>query len=86
MSGSLLLIAVFAMMIPAAVNIGGGGFDSIVKLSRYAAVVLLIIYGLALFFQLKTHAHIFASDESAHHEEPKMTNKDAWTCLFLLQF
>ena len=30
MSGSLLLIAVLAMMIPAAVNIGGGGFDSIV--------------------------------------------------------
>ena len=83
MSGSLLLIAVLAMMIPAAVNIGGGGFDSIVKLSRYAAVVLLIIYGLALFFQLKTHAHIFASDETAHHEEPKMTNKDAWTLLIL---
>ena len=83
MSGSLLLIAVLAMMIPAAVNIGGGGFDSIVQLSRYAAIVLLVIYGLALFFQLKTHAHIFASEEAAHHEEPKMTNKDAWTLLIL---
>jgi len=83
MSGSLLLIAVLAMMIPAAVNIGGGGFDSIVQLSRYAAIVLLVVYGLALFFQLKTHAHIFASDDAAHHEEPKMTNKDAWTLLIL---
>ena len=83
MSGSLLLIAVLAMMIPAAVNIGGGGFDSIVQLSRYAAIVLLVIYGLTLFFQLKTHAHIFASEEAAHHEEPKMTNKDAWTLLIL---
>jgi Ca2+:H+ antiporter len=83
MSGSLLLIAVLAMMIPAAVNIGGGGFDSIVQLSRYAAIVLLVVYALALFFQLKTHAHIFASDESAHHEKPKMTNKDAWTLLIL---
>ena len=83
MSGSLLLIAVLAMMIPAAVNIGGGGFDSIVQLSRYAAIVLLVIYGLALFFQLKTHAHIFASEEAAHHEEPRMTNKDAWTLLIL---
>ena len=82
-SGSLLLIAVLAMMIPAAVNLGGGGYDSIVQLSRYAAVVLLVVYGLALFFQLKTHAHIFASDESVHHEEPKMTNKDAWTLLIL---
>lgn len=83
MSGSLLLIAVLAMMIPAAVNLGGGGFDSIVTLSRYAAIVLLVMYGLALLFQLKTHAYIFAGDESAHHEEPKMTNKDAWTLLIL---
>ena len=83
MSGSLLLIAVLAMMIPAAVNLGGGGFDSIVTLSRYAAIVLLIMYGLALLFQLKTHAYIFAEDESAHHEDPKMTNKDAWTLLIL---
>ena len=83
MSGSLLLIAVLAMMIPAAVNLGGGGFDSIVTLSRYAAIVLLVMYGLALLFQLKTHAYIFAEDESAHHEDPKMTNKDAWTLLIL---
>jgi len=83
MSGSLLLIAVLAMMIPAAVNIGGGGFDSIVQLSRYAAIVLLVIYCLALLFQLKTHAHIFASEEAAHHEEPSMTNKDAWTLLIV---
>ena len=83
MSGSLLLIAVLAMMIPAAVNIGGGGFDSIVQLSRYAAIVLLVIYALALLFQLKTHAHMFASEEAAHHEEPRMTNKDAWTLLIL---
>ena len=83
MSGSLLLIAVLAMMIPAAVDIGGGGFDSIVQLSRYAAIVLLVIYGLALLFQLKTHAHIFASEEVTHHEEPQMTNKDAWTLLIV---
>ena len=83
MSGSLLLLAVLAMLIPAAVNIGGGASDSILELSRYAAIVLLAMYGLALFFQLKTHAHIFASDAEVEHEEPKMTNKDAWTLLIL---
>ena len=57
--------------------------DSIVQLSRYAAIVLLVMYGLALLFQLKTHAYIFAADESVHHEEPKMTNKDAWTLLIV---
>ena len=83
MSGSLLLLAVLAMLIPAAVNIGGGASDSILELSRYAAIVLLVMYGLALFFQLKTHAHIFASDAEVEHEDPKMTNKDAWTLLIL---
>ena len=82
-SGSLLLLAVLAMLIPAAVNIGGGGFDSIVKLSRYASIVLLLVYFLALFFQLKTHSDLFASDQDMGHEEPKMTNKDAWTLLIL---
>ena len=83
MSGSLLLLAVLAMLIPAAVNIGGGASDSILELSRYAAIVLLVMYGLALLFQLKTHSHIFASDAEVEHEEPKMTNKDAWTLLIL---
>jgi len=82
-SGSLLLLAVLAMLIPAAVDIGGGGFDSIVKLSRYASIVLLLLYFLALFFQLKTHSDLFKSDQDMEHEEPKMTNKDAWTLLIL---
>ena len=82
-SGSLLLLAVLAMLIPAAVNIGGGGFESIVKLSRYASIVLLLVYFLALFFQLKTHSDLFASEQDMGHEEPKMTNKDAWTLLIL---
>ena len=83
MSGSLLLLAVLAMLIPAAVDIGGGASESILELSRYAAIVLLVMYGLALLFQLKTHSHIFASDAEVEHEEPKMTNKDAWTLLIL---
>jgi len=82
-SGSMLLIAVLAMLIPAAVNLGGGGFESIVRLSRYASLVLLVIYALALLFQLKTHSEIFDSDEKIEHEEPKMTSKDAWTLLIL---
>ncbi len=83
MSGSLLLLAVLAMLIPAAVNIGGGASDSILSLSRYAAIVLLVMYGLALLFQLKTHSHIYESDAEVEHEEPKMTNKDAWKLLIM---
>ena len=84
MNGSLLLLAVLAMLIPAAVNIGGGASDSILQLSRYASLVLLVMYGLALLFQLKTHSHIFVSEgPSDGDEEPSMTNKDAWTLLIV---
>ena len=83
MSGSLLLLAVLAMLIPAAVDLGGGESDSILTLSRYASIVLLLMYGLALFFQLKTHSHIYLSNDEIEHEEPRMTNKDAWKLLIL---
>ena len=82
MNGSLLLLAILAMLIPAAVHLGGGNSDSILNLSRYASLILLAIYGLALLFQLKTHAHIFLTEGSNDgHDEPSMTNKDAWTLL-----
>ena len=83
MSGSLLLLAVLAMLIPAAVDIGGGASDSILTISRYAAIVLLVMYGLALLFQLKTHSHIYEPDAKIEHDDPKMTNKDAWILLIL---
>jgi len=41
-------------------------------LSRGTAVIMLIIYGLFLFFQLKTHAK-FYQDEDNEEEEPNMT-------------
>ena len=84
MNGSLLLLAVVAFIIPSAVHHSGGSDVDIEKLSRYAAIVLLVIYGLALLFQLKTHSDIFAT-ESGHgtHEDPMMTNKDAWTLLLM---
>ena len=84
MNGSLLLLAVLAMLIPAAVDIGGGASNSILQLSRYASLVLLVMYGLALLFQLKTHSHIFATEgPSDGHDEPSMTNKDAWALLIV---
>ena len=84
MNGSLLLLAVVAFIIPSAVHHSGGSDVGIEKLSRYAAIVLLVIYGLALLFQLKTHSDIFAT-EAGHgtHEDPMMTNKDAWTLLLM---
>ena len=83
-NGSLLMLAVMALIIPFTLGIAGGSSTAVLELSRYAAIVLLLVYCLALVFQLKTHAYLF---ESAHepegHEEPNMAIKDAWTLLIL---
>jgi Ca2+:H+ antiporter len=84
MNGSLLLLAVLALIIPAAAHHTGDSVsnDSILELSRYASMVLLLMYGLSLFFQFKTHSHLFdVSSEVEEKEEPKMTTKDAWILL-----
>ena len=84
MNGSLLLLAIVALIIPSAVHHSGGSIGDVEKLSHYAAIVLLIIYGLALLFQLKTHVDVFAT-ESGHgtHESPQMSIRDAWILLIL---
>ena len=84
MNGSLLLLAIVALIIPSAVHHSGGSIGDVAKLSHYTAIVLLIIYGLALLFQLKTHVDVFAT-EAGHgaHEDPHMTIKDAWILLLL---
>jgi Ca2+:H+ antiporter len=84
MNGSLLLLAIVALIIPSAVHHAGGSLGGVAKLSHYTAVVLLIVYGLALLFQLKTHVDVFVA-ETGHgsHEDPHMTNKDAWTLLLV---
>ena len=82
-NGSLLLLAVLALIIPAAAAHTGADSD-ILDLSRYASLVLLAMYGLSLFFQFKTHSHLFdVSSEVEEKEEPKMTTRDAWILLIL---
>ena len=82
-NSSLLLLAVIVLIIPTVFNFtvdGTAGDDGVEKLSHAAAIILLAIYGLFLLFQLKTHSHLFAT-ENVHHEDPKMDQKDA---IFLL--
>ena len=84
MNGTLLLLAVVAFIIPSALQHAGGTSSDVQNISHYAAIVLLIIYGFALLFQLKTHAHVFATEAGhGHHEEPTMTNRNAWILLIL---
>jgi len=47
--------------------------DRLLVLSRGTAIIMLIIYGLFLFFQLKTHAKYYEDDGEDSEEEPNMT-------------
>lgn len=40
-----------------------GGLASELALSRFISVLMLAAYGLYLYFQLKTHAHMFNDDD-----------------------
>ena len=81
-NGSLLLLALIGLVVPAAFAAANksASEQSILELSRWTALVLLGIYGLNLLFQLRTHAELYAT-ESHHHEEPEMNAKQALTML-----
>ena len=78
-NGSLLLLSMIVLVIPPVFHssVGGEGGDSrLLDLSHIAAAILLLVYGLFLLFQFRTHVHLFATDGS-HHEEPEMTQRDS---------
>ena len=69
-SASMLCITVFSLVIPAAFKAQMhltsqpmDGMIGILELSRGTAVILLMVYVGYLFFQLKTHNHLFTEDE-----------------------
>jgi len=78
-NGSLLLLSMIVLVIPTVFHssVGVEGGDSrLLDLSHIAAAILLLVYGLFLLFQFRTHVHLFATDGS-HHEEPEMTQRDS---------
>jgi len=78
-NGSLLLLSMIVLVIPTVFHssVGGeGGESRVLDLSHIAAAILLLVYGLFLLFQFRTHVHLFATDGS-HHEEPEMTQRDS---------
>lgn len=78
-NGSLMLLAMIVLIIPTVFNytVGGPqGAEGVANLSHIAAIVLLALYGMFLYFQFKSHVDLFATD-SHHHEEPEMSQRDA---------
>ncbi|KAF3217408.1 hypothetical protein TWF192_010860 [Orbilia oligospora] len=66
-ASSLLAVAVLSLIIPSAFHWAGASNgqneerlqEGIIGLSRGTAVILLFVYGVYLFFQLKSHAELF---------------------------
>ncbi|KAF3907035.1 hypothetical protein AA313_de0202122 [Arthrobotrys entomopaga] len=66
-ASSLLAVAVLSLIIPSAFHWAGAGNvknisdlqPGIIGLSRGTSVILLIVYGVYLYFQLKSHAELF---------------------------
>jgi len=78
-NGSLMLLAMIVLIIPAVFNstVGGSeGEEGVTNLSHIAAIILLALYGLFLYFQFKSHVDLFAT-ETHHHEQPEMSQRDA---------
>ena len=78
-NGSLMLLAMIVLIIPAVFNstVGGSeGEEGVTNLSHIAAIILLALYGLFLYIQFKSHVDLFAT-ESHHHEQPEMSQRDA---------
>ncbi|CAO3608625.1 unnamed protein product [Cunninghamella blakesleeana] len=78
-SASLLFIATASLLLPAAFYGSTHGSESqntvnydILVISRATSIILLVIYISYLWFQLKTHKHLFL--EEAYIEERRPTN------------
>lgn len=83
MNGALLVMAVVALIVPSAFHHSGGSSSDVLRLSYATAIILLVIYGCSLLFQLKTHVDAFESGGHGHHEDPELSVKDAWVLLLL---
>ncbi|KAG2232472.1 calcium/proton exchanger [Thamnidium elegans] len=73
---SLLALTTLSLLIPAAFSATAAGTkevdNGIINLSHGTAIILLIVYGLYLVFQLKTHTALF-EDEADEEEKPSTT-------------
>lgn len=72
---SLLIPAAFTMTVPAAYKV------EVINVSRWTSVVLLVIYALYLFFQLRTHRVFFEAPDEDDVEEDNLPHFNRYACL-----
>ncbi|KAL2866442.1 hydrogen/calcium exchanger domain-containing protein [Aspergillus lucknowensis] len=78
-AASLLSLAVGSLIIPTAFHAWSDGDKTkVAPLSRGTSVILLVVYGCYLFFQLKSHTEIYnAPSQKSEKRRQKVTEGDA---------
>ena len=81
-SGSTLLLAVVALVIPAVFlqTSGSASFAIVEKLSVAVSVLMIIAYVASLLFSLRTHKHLYTQDVA--REEAKWSKRKSILILF----
>lgn len=81
---SFMFVATGALILPAVFDAGLDKNASpeaeagVLALSRWTAIILLILYILFLIYQLKTHAHVFDT-QSLYEPEERITTVGTWS-------
>lgn len=67
---SCQLVASISICLPTVfASISGQHEEQVLEISRVCSIFLMTVYGLFLFFMLKTHADLFADDSNAEEDE-----------------
>lgn len=72
-AASLLALAIAAIIIPTAFDLWGAdtGPDKVAAISRGTSIILLVVYGAYLFFQLKTHSAMYNTESQKVPMRPR---------------
>jgi Ca2+:H+ antiporter len=88
-NGSLMNLAVIALLVPTAVQYTSTGIEksTLQSLSVAVAFILILIYGLSLFFSMKTHSYLYdvgiVDLEEEEENEPHQVNLKLWISVLL---
>lgn len=69
-AASLLVVSCASLIVPTAFHMASNAGDAgITQLSRGTAVILLLVYASYLFFQLRTHEHLYSAESEKTPKE-----------------
>ncbi|KAF8467615.1 Sodium/calcium exchanger protein-domain-containing protein [Kalaharituber pfeilii] len=86
---SLMAVASASLIIPAALYqtlafTKEPSFDSVLQLSHYTAIVILILYLMYIYFQFYSHHHFFTEPGGDEHQHPEVLTRNQAAAVLLL--